>query len=253
MSTYDARASLSPRSSLPAVRITSAMPPSPSAARFFCSSTREVTFCFIPSSKPDEPLSPFAPPFALPPAAEYAAPFPAPVVEPLGLSPSSDVPAGRLLDLVSRFVGIVPLLHHPERANATPRIGAEYVVGGSALEARAAHVGNLLGDGDGQLTVGGQRSVIGAGTQDVSAWLGERGPDGQLAILRQRRRNPDRSPWGVGADARVFPRHDLLRGKQHCAFAPIHEPRHVQADILPNGDTGRRLRRAIDRRGRCNR
>src|SRR5918993_2535549 len=160
MSTYDASASLSPRSSLPAVRITSAIPPSPSAARFFCSSTRDVTFCFTPFSKPDEPLSPFAPPFALPLAAEKAAPSPAPIVEPLGLSPcSDDIPAGRLLDLVSRFVGIVPLLHLRQRANATPRIGAEYVVGGSALEDRARHVGNLLGDGDGHLAVRRERTV----------------------------------------------------------------------------------------------
>src|SRR5687767_2228459 len=63
MSTYCATTSFSLRSSLLALRNTLAMPPSPSAARFFCSSTRDVTFCLMSPSSPCvvPPLMPVSP------------------------------------------------------------------------------------------------------------------------------------------------------------------------------------------------
>src|SRR5687768_8425034 len=101
MSTYEASASFSLRSSLPAFRITLAMPPSPSAARFFCSSTRVVTFCLMPPRIPasaTEPLPVLCAPFAR--------------------SVSAPVPA-TLEVLLLLFVGML-LLHRRERARHEP-------------------------------------------------------------------------------------------------------------------------------------
>src|SRR5688572_1805656 len=107
MSTYDARASFSVRSSLPALRNTLAMPPSPSAARFFCSSTRDVTFCLMPPSNPGAVVPPS--PAATEPLPVLYAPF---------RSVSALVPAA-LEVLVLLFVGML-LLHRRVRARHEP-------------------------------------------------------------------------------------------------------------------------------------
>src|SRR6188768_3125936 len=91
MSTYEASASFSERSSLLALRNTSAIPPRPSAARFFCSSTRELTRCLTPPST-SLAVVPLAPLFIAISALLWAAPLPDLAAEPLGL--------------FSRFVGM---------------------------------------------------------------------------------------------------------------------------------------------------
>src|SRR5918993_3027859 len=100
MSTYCATISFSLRSSLPALRNTLAMPPSPSAARFFCSSARDVTFCLIPPNSPC-----VVPPFA--PVSVVTEPFP-------GLGDPSP-------ELFLLFVGMFLLLQRIGRARDDPK------------------------------------------------------------------------------------------------------------------------------------
>src|SRR5688500_11930178 len=107
MSTYDASASFSLRSSLPALRNTLAIPPSPSAARFFCSSTRDVTFCLIPPNNPEA---------AAPPLPAFAA-EPLPVL--IGRSVCSPTMPASLEVLLLLFVGMLPL-HRRVRARRGP-------------------------------------------------------------------------------------------------------------------------------------
>ena len=67
------------------------------------------------------------------------------------------------------------------------------------------------------------------------------------SVLRQRRREPNRRPWGIGARARVLPRFDLRRieGDLRAVRSAIREARNVQADVLPDGDAYRRLQRTV--------
>src|SRR6187200_2291705 len=110
---------------------------------------------------------------------------------------------------------------------------------------RQPWVGRLLGDSDRDLSIARQRAVVGARAQDVSAWLRECRPHGHLAIRRHRRRDPDRRPWRVGANAGVFPDHNLLGRKRDVALAAVDEPGQMQTDVLADGDPSRRLHRAI--------
>src|SRR5688572_19575905 len=134
MSTYDASASFSLRSSLPALRNTLAIPPSPSAARFFCSSTRDVTFCLIPPNNPEA----------------AAPPFPALAAEPLPVligrsvcSPTKPAPVLEVLLLL--FVGMLPL-HRRVRA----RRGPVETAGTRACPAEASGEGGTREPGSGR-------------------------------------------------------------------------------------------------------
>src|SRR5688572_30092409 len=146
MSTYDASASFSLRSSLPALRNTLAIPPSPSAARFFCSSTRDVTFCLIPPNNPEA---------AAPPLPAFAA-EPLPVL--IGRSVCSPtMPADALEVLLLLFVGMLPL-HRRVRARRGPVETAGYRACPPKPEAKA---GSGSRDPEVRVRTWGERFPIG--------------------------------------------------------------------------------------------
>src|SRR5688572_28444401 len=242
MSTYDASASFSLRSSLPALRNTLAIPPSPSAARFFCSSTRDVTFCLIPPNNPEA---------AAPPLPAFAA-EPLPVL--IGRSVSPTMPADVLEVLLLLFVGMLPLhrrvrvrrgpVETAECRACPPKPQAEAGYGSRDPEVRVRTLENdfLSDHGHRLLPVRCERAVVGARAQHVRAGLTEGGLHGDASIRRHRRRHPHRRPGRIRADARVFPRHDLLGRKRDRAGASIDEPRHVEADRSEERRVGKECR-----------
>ena len=93
-------------------------------------------------------------------------------------------------------------------------------------------------------------TIIGDRAQDVGARLVELHLSRDLAISRQRRREPDRRPGRVGSCARVLPRFDLSRLEHRP-----HQPRDrrtmtVQAQVLANRDSVRRREEQSGRQSR---
>src|SRR5580765_6833 len=99
------------------------------------------------------------------------------------------------------------------------------------------------GHDDRDFLVRHQRPVVRAAAEHVSAWLAEGDMDRHFAVLWQFRRRPERRPWGIRAGAGILPRLDLRGIERHVAGPPIHEPGHVQPEVLPDRDPRRRRHR----------
>src|SRR5262245_59775877 len=87
-------------------------------------------------------------------------------------------------------------------------------------------------DDDRDVLVRCRRAVVGAGAQHICAGHAECDFRRHSAVARHRRREPHRSPRGVGADPQVFPGLDLWRIELHRARPSQVKPGKMQAVAL---------------------
>src|SRR5437016_3512067 len=132
----------------------------------------------------------------------------------------------------------------------TAAIGApqtrEAIAGGLARGRRASFARNrasLRSNNNRDVLIRGQRPIVRAATEDISAGLVENHLPRNLSIGWNGVRRPDRRPRRICSGPSVFPRIDLRRIERYFTGAAINKPGNMQSQILADGNSCRGSRR----------